>query len=401
MRREIKTHHKTFPTVLNLTFFFALYNGVKPRCEAPGKRNDTTISKSLKPSLFVANVEDPRSELLSSNKRERRLGDALSRSQANQQTHWEKEKRGRTYSKVDLRSLSFNSNIKKIWRITNTISHQARFSSAKLSMSGTFKRKSLKWCRLAKLARLARCLSLCLLGSTFGRCVQFSPFSTRDRASKLFVGYTTKALLVFFLFFLRPLCLKTLSEFSSFLVLHATIGQTGRKVLVPGPQKSVVEVDIRSFFFDRWSVLGNGGSSKSVKKHDFFRKREHFLLFWPCFSWCRMVTTAVFLDQPPPPTNKNRWLWWFLLGGAFLPWPGKNSLLFIVSAAVLVSLLEYIYQREVLFTPLRCIAACEMAWQAVSTWPNFDRRQCQKRFEAKLSVFPDNAARAWVWIWTL
>ena len=93
--------------------FFALYNGVKPRCEAPGKRNDTTISKSLKPSLFVANVEDPRSELLSSNKRERRLGDALSRSQANQQTHWEKEKRGRTYSKVDLRSLSFNSNIKK------------------------------------------------------------------------------------------------------------------------------------------------------------------------------------------------------------------------------------------------------------------------------------------------
>ena len=155
--------------------FFALYNGVKPRCEAPGKRNDTTISKSLKPSLFVANVEDPRSELLSSNKRERRLGDALSRSQANQQTHWEKEKRGRTYSKVDLRSLSFNSNIKKIWRITNTISHQARFSSAKLSLSGTFKRKSLKWCRLAKLARLARCLSLSLLGSTFGRCVQFSP----------------------------------------------------------------------------------------------------------------------------------------------------------------------------------------------------------------------------------
>ena len=38
------------------------------------------------------------------------------------------------------------------------------------------------------------------------------------------------------------------AEFSSFLVLHATIGQTGRKVLVPGPQKSVVEVDIRSFF---------------------------------------------------------------------------------------------------------------------------------------------------------
>ena len=43
------------------------------------------------------------------------------------------------------------------------------------------------------------------------------------------------------------MCPKTLSEFSSFLVLLATICQSGRNVLAPGPQKSVVEVDIRSF----------------------------------------------------------------------------------------------------------------------------------------------------------
>ena len=176
------------------------------------------------------------------------MGDALSRSQANQQTHWEKEKRGRTYSKVDLRSLSFNSNIKKIWRITNTISHQARFSSAKLSMSGTFKRKSLKWCRLAKLARLARCLSLCLLGSTFGRCVQFSPFSTRDRASKLFVGYTTKALLGFFCFFKAFVSENSVRVFQlfGFACNHWPNRAQGS---CPGPSKKCCRGRHQKFFF--------------------------------------------------------------------------------------------------------------------------------------------------------
>ena len=110
-------------------------------------------------------------------------------------------------------------------------------------MSGTFKRISLKWCRLARLAGWHNAfLCLCWI-RPLGFVFSFHPSQPGTGLVSFLWGKPQNPTKIFVLLF----CLKTLSTFSSFLVLLATICQSGRKVFTPGPQQRVVEVDIRSF----------------------------------------------------------------------------------------------------------------------------------------------------------
>ena len=165
---------------------------------------------------------------------------------------------------------------------------------------------------------------------------------------------------------------------SRLLVLLATICQEGARFLSRALKKRLVEVDVRSFFFNRSSALGVGWSPKSVKTR-FLQAKGTLLAVLTLFQLVPDSPDGCLLG-PPPPKKKTRWPWWFFLEG-FPALTRKKQPAFYSFCCSPCKPLRVHVPAWSSFIPLRCLAACETAWQAVPTWPNFDRRQCQKRFE--------------------